>query len=62
MKDINQKYYEPLEQMMAIRHQYMAKIVKLTHELSIYKFFSKSLSYFLLQLLIYSIKDFKPLL
>ncbi len=41
MKDINQKYYEPLEQMMAIRHQYMAKIVKLTHELSIYKFFSK---------------------
>ena len=28
MKKIDQRYYEPLEQMMAIRHNYMAKIIQ----------------------------------
>ena len=32
MKKYNYKYYEPLEQMIAIRHQYMSKIIKkITH-------------------------------
>ena len=39
MKKINKKYYEPLEQMMAVRHQYMAKIIKKSHNITIQKFF-----------------------
>ncbi len=39
MRDINKKYYEPLEQMMASRHQYMAKIIKKIYRDTIYKFF-----------------------
>ena len=32
MQDYNYKYYEPLEQMIAVRHQYMSKIIKkITH-------------------------------
>ena len=32
MQNYNYKYYEPLEQMIAIRHQYMSKIIKkITH-------------------------------
>ncbi len=39
MKNINPKYYEPLEQMMSIRHQYMAKIISSKRGLNIYDFF-----------------------
>ena len=28
MQNYNYKYYEPLEQMIAVRHQYMGKIIK----------------------------------
>ena len=32
MQNYNYKYYEPLEQMIAVRHQYMSKIIKkITH-------------------------------
>ncbi len=32
MQNYNHKYYEPLEQMIAVRHQYMSKIIKkITH-------------------------------
>ena len=32
MQKYNYKYYEPLEQMIAVRHQYMSKIIKkITH-------------------------------
>tara|TARA_Y100000996_G_C22539087_1_gene649339 strand:- start:233 stop:889 length:657 start_codon:yes stop_codon:yes gene_type:complete len=41
MRENNKKYYEPLEQMMAVRHQYMAKIIKKTFKTSIYEFFHK---------------------
>ena len=39
MKKIDQRYYEPLEQMMAIRHNYMAKIIQNEFGISIYDFF-----------------------
>ena len=39
MGKYNIKYYEPLEQMMAIRHQYMSKILKSHNCQDIYKFF-----------------------
>ena len=35
----NKKYYEPLEQMMAIRHQYMTKMIKVYSGQDIYNFF-----------------------
>ncbi len=35
----NSKYYEPLEQMMAIRHQYMSKILRDHSGQDIYEFF-----------------------
>ena len=35
----NSKYYEPLEQMMAIRHQYMSKILRGHSGQDIYEFF-----------------------
>ena len=35
----NSKYYEPLEQMMAIRHQYMSKILRAHNGQDIYNFF-----------------------
>ena len=35
----NSKYYEPLEQMMAIRHQYMSKILRNYNGQDIYEFF-----------------------
>ena len=31
MQSYNNKYYEPLEQMIAVRHQYMSKIIKKNH-------------------------------
>ena len=39
MGTYNSKYYEPLEQMMAIRHQYMSKILKNLNGQDIYEFF-----------------------
>ncbi len=39
MGTYNSKYYEPLEQMMAIRHQYMSKILKNHNGQDIYEFF-----------------------
>ncbi len=39
MENINSKYYEPLEQMMSIRHQYMAKMILSLRGINIYKFF-----------------------
>ena len=41
MKTIDQRYYEPLEQMMAIRHSYMAKVIQNEFGISIYDFFLK---------------------
>ncbi len=35
----NNKYYEPLEQMMAIRHQYMTKMIRVHSGQDIYNFF-----------------------
>ena len=35
----NDKYYEPLEQMMAVRHQYMSKVIKAQTGMDIYRFF-----------------------
>ena len=39
MGTYNSKYYEPLEQMMAIRHQYMSKILREHSGQDIYEFF-----------------------
>lgn len=39
MDTYNNKYYEPLEQMMAIRHQYMSKILRDHSGQDIYEFF-----------------------
>ncbi len=39
MAKYNNKYYEPLEQMMAVRHQYMSKILKDHTDQDIYNFF-----------------------
>ena len=39
MGTYNYKYYEPLEQMMAIRHQYMSKILRDHNGQDIYEFF-----------------------
>tara|TARA_B100000965_G_scaffold90445_1_gene73548 strand:+ start:2360 stop:3016 length:657 start_codon:yes stop_codon:yes gene_type:complete len=39
MEKINNKYYEPLEQMMSVRHQYMAKIISLEESCNIYQYF-----------------------
>ena len=39
MDTYNSKYYEPLEQMMAIRHQYMSKILRDHTDQDIYNFF-----------------------
>ncbi len=39
MGTYNSKYYEPLEQMMAIRHQYMSKILRNYNGQDIYEFF-----------------------
>ena len=39
MGTYNSKYYEPLEQMMAIRHQYMSKIIRDYSDQDIYEFF-----------------------
>ena len=39
MDTSNSKYYEPLEQMMAIRHQYMSKILRDHSGQDIYEFF-----------------------
>ena len=39
MAKYNRKYYEPLEQMMAIRHQYMSKILRDHTDQDIYNFF-----------------------
>ncbi len=39
MDTYNSKYYEPLEQMMAIRHQYMSKILRDQSGQDIYEFF-----------------------
>ncbi len=39
MSTYNSKYYEPLEQMMAIRHQYMSKILRDHNGQDIYEFF-----------------------
>ncbi len=39
MDNYNSKYYEPLEQMMAIRHQYMSKILRDHSGQDIYEFF-----------------------
>ena len=39
MDTYNRKYYEPLEQMMAIRHQYMSKILRDHSGQDIYEFF-----------------------
>ena len=40
MGTYNYKYYEPLEQMMAIRHQYMSKILRDHNGQDIYEFFN----------------------
>ena len=39
MENLNPKYYEPLEQMMSVRHQYMGKIISLKRSPNIYDFF-----------------------
>ena len=39
MGTYNNKYYEPLEQMMAIRHQYMSKILRNYSGQDIYEYF-----------------------
>ena len=39
MKNLNPKYYEPLEQMMSVRHQYMGKIISSEGSHNIYDFF-----------------------
>ena len=39
MENINPKYYKPLEQMMAVRHQYMGKIISSEGGPNIYDFF-----------------------
>ena len=39
MDTYNSKYYEPLEQMMAVRHQYMSKILRDHSGQDIYEFF-----------------------
>jgi len=38
MQNYNYKYYEPLEQMTAVRHQYMSKIIKKITNLNIYDY------------------------
>ena len=40
MDTYNSKYYEPLEQMMAIRHQYMSKILRDHNGQDVYEFFN----------------------
>ena len=42
MDTYNSKYYEPLEQMMAIRHQYMSKILRDHSGQDIYEFFKNN--------------------
>ena len=39
MENLNPKYYEPLEQMMSVRHQYMGKIISSEGSGNIYDFF-----------------------
>ena len=39
MAKYNKEYYEPLEQMMAVRHQYMSKILRDHTDQDIYNFF-----------------------
>ena len=39
MAKYNKEYYEPLEQMMAVRHQYMSKILRDLTDQDIYNFF-----------------------
>ena len=38
MQNYNYKYYEPLEQMIAVRHQYMSKIIKKITDSNIYDY------------------------
>ena len=38
MQNYNYKYFEPLEQMIAVRHQYMSKIIKKFTNLNIYEY------------------------
>ena len=38
MQKYNYKYYEPLEQMTAVRHQYMSKIIKKVTHINIYEY------------------------
>ena len=38
MQNYNYKYYEPLEQMIAVRHQYMSKIIKKITNSNIYDY------------------------
>ena len=38
MQKYNHKYYEPLEQMIAVRHQYMSKIIKKIAHSNIYDY------------------------
>ncbi len=38
MQNYNHKYYEPLEQMIAVRHQYMSKIIKKITNSNIYEY------------------------
>jgi len=38
MRNYNYKYYEPLEQMIAVRHQYMSKIIKKITNSNIYDY------------------------
>ena len=42
MQNYNYKYYEPLEQMIAVRHQYMSKIIKKFTNSNIYDYSSAS--------------------
>ena len=39
MENLSPKYYEPLEQMMSVRHQYMGKIISSEGSRNIYDFF-----------------------
>jgi len=39
MENLNPKYYEPLEQMMSVRHQYMGKVISSEGNSNIYDFF-----------------------
>ena len=39
MENLNPKYYEPLKQMMSVRHQYMGKIISSEGSGNIYDFF-----------------------